>query len=183
VVYTGCYAPNSYADGARIIGEATENWSPTAYGTKLDFHTTPSGTTTMSPAATLDGAGNLQIYGITATKPGSTAWVNPSEARLKEAMAPYHAGLEEVCRLAPISYRYSGSHDMPTGTTFYGLDAEATAQVMPEMVCKVQHSWGQQNNRRNEELLAVDAGPLIYALINCVKELSARIQVLEAVAR
>jgi hypothetical protein len=161
---------------ALISAVASEGWTAAAQGTALNFTTTATGTLNTVANMTLDGSGNLTILGATATKPGSTAWVNPSEARLKEAVELYRAGLTEVCRLEPISYRYTGSHGMPAGMTFYGLDAEATREAMPELTCVVRHSWGGEEDRQTEDLLAIDSGPLVFALCNAVKELAAQVR-------
>lgn len=49
------------AGGAFIGGIATENWSSTAQGTKLNFYTTPNTTAAVGVAAVLSNAGGLTV--------------------------------------------------------------------------------------------------------------------------
>jgi hypothetical protein len=126
----------------------------------------------------LDPTGNLTIAGGTATKPGGGSWTAPSDAALKSTMNVYASGLTEVIALEPITYRYSGVGGMPTDEEFIGLDAAATAKVMPELVGA--DSWNDPNSGERLHYSTVDSGPLIYALVNAVKELAAQNAALEA---
>jgi hypothetical protein len=169
------------SDGATILAQTAEAWTDTAQGTSLFVFTTPSGTVGSQNRMQIDGAGNLTIQGATATKASGTAWANPSEAKLKRDIAPYQAGLREISPLAPITYRLNGSHGLPDdGKICHGLDAEATQEVMPELVTTIRHSWGGPGEQQTDDLLAVDSSALIFALVNAAKELAAQNAALEA---
>jgi hypothetical protein len=101
----------------------------------------------------------------------SGAWATFSDPRVKTAVAPYTQGLSALLQLEPIRYRYNGvgpSPADPDEVSRYGLDAKATQAVMPELVDE------------HDGYLTLNTNPLIYALVNACKELSARVQALEA---
>jgi hypothetical protein len=126
----------------------------------------------------LDTSGNLTILGGTATKPGGGSWTAPSDAALKATINPYEGGLKEVVQLEPIKYYYSGAAELPTDEEFIGLDAAATAGIMPELVGA--DSWTDPADGETLHYGTIDSGPLIYALVNAAKELAAQNAALEA---
>jgi hypothetical protein len=175
-----------------VTGAATENvgfgfssnnpkivcWGPSSAGAgQITFYTAAGGNS-------LDASGNLTILGGTATKPGGGSWVAPSDPALKSDIASYNSGLAELLQLEPIQYSYTGKAGLPTDGVFYGLDAEATRPVMPELVG--EGVWAPTDPDTQEAAAepisysTVDSGPLIFALVNAVKELSAQLAELKA---
>ncbi len=59
---------------------------------------------------------------------------------------------------------------------FAGLIAQEVETIFPEMVTKRD---GHIDGQPVSDLCDLDTTPLIFALINCVKELRARVEVLE----
>jgi hypothetical protein len=175
--YTTLLAPDATAIAPNYagiyIGTVASNPVNFYRNTSHSFQTRDASVTQMS----LDVSGNLTIAGATATKPGGGSWVAPSDAALKAAIDPYPGGLKEVVQLEPIKYYYSGAAGLPTDEEFIGLDAAATARVMPELVGA--DSWTDPDGGETVHYSTVDSGPLIYALVNCVRELEARIAALE----
>ena len=118
-----------------------------------------------------------------------------SDARIKTVTGDYEHGLAEIERLRPITYRFNGNDTESKPATgeappyfssphysaamrrqeFVGLVAQDCREIMPELV-SLQSGFisGDQ-----VDLCSVDPTPLIYALINAAKELSARVKVLE----
>jgi hypothetical protein len=146
----------------------------------------PSGT-----SLTLDGATNFAYNGGSgvATKVGGGSWTAASDARIKTVEGDYKTGLDEVLKLDPVVYRYKGN-DTATAdevsphakvaadqTPFIGFIAQAVETVMPEMV---RSGPGYIDGEPVEDLRSLDTTPLIYALVNAVKTLAARIEALEA---
>jgi hypothetical protein len=110
------------------------------------------------------GAPRIQIDAAGACLNTTGTWAAFSDPRLKTDMAPYAAGLTEIELLEPITFRFNGEGPAPAddeGVTRYGLDAQATQAVMPELVGE------------HDGFLTLDTGPLIFALCNAVKELKA----------
>jgi hypothetical protein len=138
----------------------------------------------------------------TATKPGGGAWAATSDIRIKTVNGPYEGGLAEVLALNPVRYTYKGNvmmrapepetpakegepaplaneptHRQVEGKEFVGLVAQEAEVPMPELV-SLTTGWidGEEIN----DLRSLDTTPLIFALVNAVKELSAKVEALEA---
>jgi hypothetical protein len=170
-------APNrqiQFATGATIncnsgTGILTWNWSNT-----MMFQSTPDG--------------NFTIAGGTATKPGGGTWAAPSDARIKTVEADYAPGLAEVNGLRPVLFHYKENDAPPdgksayatvAGTSFVGLIAQEVELIFPGMVTLGE---GYIDGVKVDDMRTLDTSPLIYALVNAVKALTARIEQLEAIA-
>jgi hypothetical protein len=136
--------------------------------------------------------GDLTITGSVATKPGGGPWVAPSDRSLKSAATPWHTGLAEVLQLEPIIYRYNNAAWNLEDTDYVGVDAEDAAAVIPEMgrivsvpaddvviVDPQAPPGGVPPGHQTVEVAGIESGPLLFALVNAVKELSARLDKLE----
>lgn len=121
--------------------------------------------------------------------PGGGLWNAISDSRIKTVQGDYTGGLAQVLALHPVRYIYKGN-DSPgpnfpsnhaavaaRNQEFIGLVAQEAETVMPEMVSqKTAYIDGVQVT----DMRAMDTSALIYALVNAVKELSARVEALEA---
>jgi hypothetical protein len=117
----------------------------------------------------------LEIYG-NAIKPGGGTWNAPSDKRIKTDVVGYLPSTSDLMQLRPVSYKYNGAFGSPdNGKTYVGLIAQ---EVQGTSFDSMVGTYDQDGT----ELLNLDSSQLIYALINSVKELSARIQKLEAKA-
>ena len=130
--------------------------------------------------ALIDGVGNFSVNGP-ALKPGGGAWAATSDARIKNVMGSYSAGLDEIAKLNPVRFTYKGNdgavHALVKGKEFIGLVADEAMRAMPEMVSL---SDGEIDGRKVNDLKVLDPTALIYALVNSVKELKAEIEALKA---
>jgi hypothetical protein len=100
-------------------------------------------------------------------------WAAISDPRTKENMQPWSQGLEAVLALNPITFNYNGKGGTSDdGQTHLGLDAAEVQAVLPDLVLT-------RESEDVPDLLSVDLGKLVFPLINCIKELHARIKVLE----
>jgi len=122
--------------------------------------------------------GDLVIAGSNATKAAGTTWINPSDPRLKTDVAPYAAGLAELCQLEPITYRLK---TQPDGPLCYGFDAEKVRDVFPECVTETRMKLDPADEEKTDGVLSLDIHPILVALVNAIKELTARVRVLEGV--
>jgi cytoskeletal protein CcmA (bactofilin family) len=110
-----------------------------------------------------DGVGTYNITG---------SWLTFSDRAAKEAITPYTAGLAEIEQLNPVSYVYTSAIE-DTQVTRYGLVADDVAPIVPEMVGSGVTPGGQT-------MSTLANGHLTWLLVNACKELSARVQALEA---
>jgi Chaperone of endosialidase len=107
--------------------------------------------------------------GVTFNTFGS--WSVISDARLKTEQAEYATGLEEICRLRPITFRYNGQSGTDPKARHIGLLGQDVASIMPEIVTAAP-----------DEMVATSPGLLVYPLINAVRELNNRVRALENAA-
>lgn len=124
----------------------------------------------------ITGSGDLIISGDTATKSGGSAsWITTSDERIKENIEDYGAGLEEILQLRPRTFTYKPETGIP-GTVNVGLIAQEIETVMPETVLT---GSGTVGSIELADMKSLDTGPLVFALINAVKELTDRVESLE----
>ena len=141
-----------------------------------------------------------------AAKPGGGSWVDTSDIRIKTEISEYKSGLDAVVSLRPVTFFYKGNdtHDAPkTGLEpdaksftdpapypnsshyfaavnqipYIGLIAQELEDIFPEMISQTS---GFIDGKEVTDIRMLDTSPLIFALINAVKELKARIEALEA---
>lgn len=136
----------------------------------------------------------IWAWGGTFSFTGSN-WATVSDARLKQDLEPYERGLADVLKLQPMWYRYSGRRGAPAPgqRRMIGLIAQDVQPIMPEMVGSVRGPIGPteyledhperiptEREEPLEETLTLDNSALIYAVVNSLKEVDHRLQVLEA---
>ena len=174
-----------YFDGARYI-------LPTSPLNVLALEATSNSTMTgiYNPGATnrWDANGTLVIANV-AYKPGGGSWVDSSDARIKDVRGAFTPGLAEIERVNPVRYAFKGNASMPTKDgiqaplhenetrEFVGVVAQDIERVLPETVTKVA---GMIDGVEVNDLRIYDSNALIYALVNAVKELAARVEFLES---
>lgn len=134
-----------------------------------------------------------------AFKPGGGLWLDSvSDRRAKNVIEEYRSGLQQIKELRPVRYTFKGNdtYEEPVNTEdtvpylnsthrqvainktpFIGLIAQDAELSMPELVTKAA---GYIDGKAVTDLRNMDTTPIIYALINAVKELSAKIEALEA---
>lgn len=176
-------------DRGFLVAEATEDWTPTATGTRWKFATTPNGATarlerllidhdgevgigTSNPQARLHVAGTLRVDTLgtggatplclnTTTNQLATC---SSSLRYKTEVTPFTPGLGLVDRLEPIAFAWKDD-----GLRDVGFAAEAVASVDPRLV--TYNGAGQVEGVKYDRLTT--------ALVNAVKELKERNEALE----
>ena len=120
-----------------------------------------------------DGSQNLTI----ANNCYALAFVQTSDARLKKNVQPWvERGLADVVALQPVSFQYNGEGDTTDdGVTRYGVIAQDAQECLPEAVHIMPSS-----ERSLSSQLAFDNGVLIVAMVNAIKQLAERVEMLEA---
>jgi hypothetical protein len=137
----------------------------------------------------LVGGVNYLSTNASAQKPGGGPWLDSSDARIKNVLEDYTPGLDEILELQPKIFTYKGNDTQEENgesvhktvaeqnKEFVGLIAQDVEPVLPGMVLK---SGGYIDGVRVDDLRTLDSSELIYALVNAVKTLTARIEQLES---
>ena len=139
--------------------------------------------------AEMGGDGSLFLNGPTGQKVSGATWSNPSDARIKNVIGDYTAGLAEVLQLNPVTFTFKDNYTREAGaasphatlardrTPCAGLIAQEVEAIFPEMVTK---SEAYLDGRKVSDFRNLDTSNLILALVNSVKELKAEIEALKA---
>lgn len=111
----------------------------------------------------------LSVNG-TASKPGGGSWSVFSDERLKNIRGTFNSGLNAVMQLQPIRYEYKANNPfgIKAGTEHIGFGAETLQQVIPEAV-----------TRNAEGYLMVQNDPIIWTMLNAIKEQQKEIEKLK----
>lgn len=126
---------------------------------------------------TVDTGGNLTIIG-NAYKPGGGSWLASSDERLKDVYGGFSAGLDGILKLDPVYYSYKAGNtrNLPDDQTYVGVVAQNVKSAIPDAVTVGEDGYLNVNN-----------DPIIWAMVNSIKELKAendelraRIEALEA---
>jgi len=111
-----------------------------------------------------------------AAKPGGGSWVDNSDARVKDNIADYPAGLAEVLALQPRTYTYKAETGRDPEKQYIGLVAQEAEIAMPEMVTQSNVPMGEM---QFDDMRTLDTSALVFALVNAVKELKAEIDAMK----
>ena len=103
-----------------------------------------------------------------AAKPGGNLWTVASDEKLKRNIQPYHEGLAKILSIRPVTFQYNELAQTDVEVQYVGVIAQELQQVDPSMV--------GTSMINGVEYLDVDASPMLYMLINAVKELNETIQ-------
>ncbi len=130
----------------------------------------------------IDGTGNMGV-GTTnpsaklsvngdANKPGGGNWAVFSDVRSKENIKDYNKGLAELLQLRPVSFKYKKEFNWGD-ETYVGLIAQEVEKVVPSMIT-------EKEVQNISDFKEIDPNELTYMLINAIKELKAKDDILEA---
>ena len=111
----------------------------------------------------------LSVNG-TASKTDGGSWAVFSDERLKNIKGDFNAGLEAVMRLQPLRYEYRRDNalGLKSEGEHVGFGAQAVRQVIPEAVTRTDNGYLQVNN-----------DPIIWAMLNAIKEQQKEIEQLK----
>lgn len=119
---------------------------------------------------TVDTGGNLTIIG-NAYKPGGGSWLASSDERLKDVYGGFSAGLDGILKLDPVYYSYKAGNtrNLPDDQTYVGVVAQNVESAIPDAVTVGEDGYLNVNN-----------DPIIWAMVNSIKELKAENDALRA---
>jgi hypothetical protein len=96
-----------------------------------------------------------------ASKPGGGSWLVFSDERLKNIKGRFNSGLKAVMQLQPIRYEYKPNNSMGITTTgeYIGFGAQQVQKVIPQAV-----------SENDKGYLMVNNDPIVWAMLNAIKE-------------
>lgn len=109
-------------------------------------------------------SGFLQITGNTAYKSAGSSWTNPSDLRLKQNIEDFNNGLETLINIQPRKFEYKNN----PGNKSVGIIAQEILNIYPDCI-----------NVGSDGYYQYDSNDLLYILINSVKELKTKNDLLE----
>ena len=110
-------------------------------------------------------------------KLGGGFWATFSDRRVKKDIRPYTRGLNEIKQINPVWYKYnelSGYKD--TENDYVGIIAQEMEHVLPNTVSEFDDS----NNSGISDKKQFNGSEVMWTLVNAVKELTQKIETLEA---
>lgn len=117
---------------------------------------------------------NLLTVNGSADKPGGGSWGSYSDARLKTLHGDFNSGLRQILKLHPIRYRYKEDNGMGIRDRdeHVGFVAQDVQRVIPEAVTE-----------NNKGYLLVNNDPILWTMLNAIKEQQREIATLRAQLR
>jgi hypothetical protein len=119
-------------------------------------------------ALTVNASQQLQLnqYGAgTLTTDASGNVIASSDMRLKNKVADFSRGLDDLLGITPIAYKWKSSTGFDTENTYYGFSAQNVKINIPEAVGEDPRGY-----------LTLSDRPLLAASINAIKELDLKIE-------
>jgi len=105
--------------------------------------------------------GSLAVNSDTADKTGSTSWGTISDIRLKDIQGDYTLGLKEIMQLNAIKFNYKADNPLGIDSTnsYVGFAAQDVQKIIPEAI-----------SMRSDGYLRLNADPIMWAMLNAIKE-------------
>lgn len=106
-----------------------------------------------------------------ASKVGGGSWSVFSDERLKTVHGAFSRGLDALAQLEPIRFEYRPDNPLGlrAGSEYVGFSAQAVQRVIPEAVSTAESGY-----------LRLDADPILWTMLNAVKELKGQNDALRA---
>ena len=120
----------------------------------------------------------LELSTDSAGKPSTSTWTVVSDERIKENVRPYEKGLSEILKVETKLFDYNGKAKYPKLKDNVGVIAQEIQEIFPETISTFEAKLNE-NDENETELLKFDSHALTFALINSVKELSAKVNELQ----
>jgi hypothetical protein len=174
-VAIGALAFNGNTTGSynTVIGTVAGQANTTGDGNIVVGGLTAAGSN--SPVFSLSTTSNRIVMGSSAATNAyvQVAWTVVSDARDKTNFAPVPHGLDFVNKLLPTAYQFkiSREDDTPTGIVRYGFKAQDILELEGNVPVIIDNE--------DVEKLRFNSDSLIPVLVNAIKELTNRLEILE----
>lgn len=130
--------------------------------------------------------GRLEVTGYTDLQGGGQ--INPigpappeditSDRRVKSNVSKSHAGLDEILKINPVEFQYNGKGNTEKGKAGLSVIAQELKEIFPNLVNTYEAKLNPEDEDTTE-LYSITPTPLIFVLINAIKELYQKIEQLE----
>lgn len=122
----------------------------------------------------------FEVSTDSAAKPSTNTWTIASDARIKTITGEYSKGIDDICALRPVTYRYNGKAGfVDDGKENISIIAQEAATAFPECVGSFKKKL-DESDEHETELYNWNGHAITFALINSVKELKAMIDSLKS---
>jgi len=112
----------------------------------------------------------------------SSSWSTTSDRRIKKDIQPSNKGLAEICQVDPKTFLYKSNEELHEIPEFVGCaeDLPQGKRVTSAIAQEVQEVFPEAVTERNDYgMLTVNSDPIMWAMVNAIKELSAEIKELK----
>jgi Chaperone of endosialidase len=116
----------------------------------------------------------LSVSGNASKSVGGGSWLVFSDARLKNLKGRFNSGIKAIMQLQPLRYEYREKNALglnPVGEQI-GFEAQAVQKIIPEAV-----------TRNNQGYLLVNNDPILWTMLNAIKEQQQEIEKLKKEVR
>jgi Chaperone of endosialidase len=124
----------------------------------------------------------LEVQGEAFKTAGGSAWLTPSDARVKTEIEPLTGALDRLAALQPVSFRYTpdylAAHPGTVDRRQVSVIAQAFAQIYPDAVRQSDEAVPGASSDA-QKLLLVDLHPAMVDALSAVAELNAKNMQLE----
>jgi hypothetical protein len=156
---------NNLTTGAAVIQAAKEGVGANTLTLQPDGGRVGIGTYTPDQSLSVNG---------NASKAAGGSWQTFSDGRLKNVKGSFRAGLKAVMQLQPLRYEYKADNalGLHAAGEHVGFVAQALQRVIPEAVTRNEAGY-----------LLVNNDPVMWAMLNAIKEQQKQIEELKAEVR
>lgn len=169
--------------GLHISTQGTEvagDWAIRVDGKGKSFFGGRVGIKEINPAYDLHVNGSLNVTGCLYDNGVATTFSScPSDLRLKRGIKSFELGLKLVENISPKSYEYNGLAETQAGIPQVGFIAQDLQKIAPELV-KSEMKKLHPTDKTKTEIFKVDYSKFTFVLFNAVRELSSKVNGLEA---
>ncbi len=182
-----------FHDGTSTLGIIANDNADVSLGTNQTVRMIIKKSTGQIGIGTLSPAYKLHVVGNAGKTSGGSDWVVISDKRLKKDIREYEAGLDEIMKIRPVVFKYTGkagtdaSNEDHVGVIAQELEKVAPYTVKPYVYNEVvEEKDANDPFARNqtvvstEEYKSVDASAVRWMLVNSVQELKAEIDAKDA---
>jgi hypothetical protein len=122
----------------------------------------------------------LHVNGHAIKNSGGANWLVTSDVRTKKDITDFKDGLEKIRSLRAVNFKYNGKAGTTDDQEQVGLIGQEVEEVFPYMVRRMENKVSPNDDADYpENMLVLDSSPLVYVLMNAIRELDDKIEQLK----